>query len=89
MEKSNQQSTRKQINQITMYNQEEVTAFETFEGTDVTKRVTTTNKTKAFKLYQDAEKYAKQKGSYIYDLFCIVTKNGRPSRQFYGYGVPN
>lgn len=61
--------------------------YSTLENTDVTKAIEN-GKTKAFPLSdrQAAEAYARQKRSYIYDLY--LTKKGK-AKHLWGYGVPN
>lgn len=44
--------------------------------------------TKAFRERKEADEYARQKGSYVYDLlFQSVKKDAK--LQIYGYAVPN
>ena len=61
--------------------------YQTDEGVDVTKKIDK-GETKAFPLRerQAAEDYARQKRSYIYELY-VVLKKGKT--YLWGYGVPN
>lgn len=60
------------------------------EAVDVTKRVQD-GRTKVFTddQRQDAETYAKQKGSYLYDVYAKVQRGGVRRVEYFGYAVPN
>lgn len=70
----------KNISPIEFFNQDKV---------NVTKRIETGRTTK-FQDRNEALKYAKQRRSYIYDLYCSTFKNGssRPVIVAYGWAVP-
>lgn len=67
-----------------------VIAFQNEDKTDITERVKD-GRTKVFNLLklQEAQEYARLKGSYVYDVFAKVKRDGRMKYVFFGAAVPN
>jgi hypothetical protein len=67
-----------------------VQSFETAENVLVTKRIED-GRTTAFNIKERdlAERHAKKIGSYVYNLFCKATIDGKNVNTQYGYAVPN